>query len=357
MKNIGILSYWGWHRGISYTTRFLYKTLRDDYNVFILKQGNNKDSEEFIFKENSPSITEYPTYVVDPGFFKNWVEDNKLDAVIFHEFNQWGPEPYNLPKMVRDMGKKAYGYLTTERFKVEQASDYDRIFAPTVSFERFLRVHRIRNFTYIPRSIDLNEFPDPTKQTKDPSLPFTFLHPGGWGGVQNRKSTDVVIEAFERLDNPDTKLIIASQKKLQFDRELHPNIEIIDKDLSRQELIDLYYKTDCTVLPSKWETIGIPILESLAAGRPLIVTNIPPMSEFIRPGLNGYLCKPTLEKYPDISIYAAIVDPITLKVNMENMLNKTLYPMLSRNSRAIAEQFYSLETNKHYLLNFLKKDV
>ena len=355
--NIGILSYWGWARGIAYTTRFLVKTLKDDHNVYILKQGSNPISEEFVIFDDKKYVTEYPNYVVDPDFFKKWITDNNLDAVIFHEFNQWSSEPNNLPKIVRDMGKKAYGYLTTERFKPEQTKEYDRIFAPTVSFERFMRMHKCRNFTYIPRSIDLNEFPAPKRQIAN--RPFTFFHPGGWGGVFNRKNTQVVVDAFNRLskDHKNVKLIVASQKELKTEGTLPENLEIISKDFSRQELIDLYYKADCTVLPSKWETIGIPILESLAAGKPLIVTDVPPMNEFVRPGKNGYLTKHNLEHYPTISVYAAIVNPINLKNNMENMLNESLYPMLSRNSRYIAETFYDLEKNKHYLLDFLKKDL
>src|SRR3990167_8891364 len=361
--NIGLAGYWGWHRGIAYTNKYLYKTLKNDYTVHILKYGRNPISEDFNFDKelNAPVITEVDNNFPDESIFRNWITDNDIKSVIFHEYGQWGPEPFNYPRITRSMGVKAYGLLTMERWQNSQAEDYDRILAPTATFERFMRLNKIRHFTYIPRSIDLAEFPKPTKETSNEV--FTFFHPGGWGGALERKNTQVVIEAFNNLANiegqlsrTDIKLIVTSQKP--YKDTLIPNgVELIEKDLSRKEMIDLYYKCDCVVLPSKWETIGIPILESLAAGKPLIVPDIPPLNEFVRQGMNGYTIGATMQKYPQISIYAAEVEPRKLSIAMANMTNKMIYPMLARNSRYIAETLYDLNKNKKYLLEFLKNDL
>ena len=42
---------------------------------------------------------------------------------------------------------------------------------------------------------------------------------------------------------------------------------------------------------------------------------------------------------------------------MENVMNKTLYPMLSRNARYIAKTLYDLDKNKKYFLDFLNEDL
>jgi len=195
------------------------------------------------------------------------------------------------------------------------------------------------------------------KQERNKNEKFTFFHPGGFGGYLNRKNTWAVIEAFESLDKADEcKLIITSQKTLQFNREVHPNIEIINKDLSRKELIGLYYKADAIVLPSKWETVGLPILESLASGTPVITSNIPPMNEFIKEGLNGYLCTPTITRYQGVSVSVAEVDPVEIKKKMENiMANELLYEVLCKNSRKIVEDLYDAEKNKKYFLEMLNE--
>jgi len=352
-KRIGFLSFWGWGRGQAYVTLAYAKMLTPEYDVYILKQGPNKISEEFNI--DNVHLMEVPVYEVDPNVFETWIKANELDVVVFNEYNQWSNDGNNLVQVAKDCGAKAYGYLVWEKWAGKDAyKDYDRLIAPTVSFERFYRMNKIRNFTYIPYSVDLNEFPkkEITKNEK-----FTFFHPGGWGGVHNRKNTDVVIEAFEQLNNPDTKLVITSQKPLQFNRELHPNIEIINKDLSRKELIDLYYSADCIVLPSKWETVGLPILEALAAGKPVITSNAAPMNEFINEGLNGYLVTGDMYKYTDIGIYSCECSAGALKNKMINVQNEMLYRVLSSNARHIIETIYDLEKNKHYFIDFLKKDL
>jgi glycosyltransferase involved in cell wall biosynthesis len=351
-KRIGFLSYWGLPRGLSYVTLCYAKMIKDDYDVYILKQFSNPISKEFDIK--NINITEYPDYLVKRDFFVKWVKENKLDAVVFNEYKQWNKDPNELIQACKEIGVKTYGVLAFEKFKPEQAMEYDRVLARSVSAERLMRKHKIRHFTYVPYSIDLDEF-DEHKVAEHKK--FRFFHPGGMGGVGNRKNTYVVIEAFEMLDPENTELIITSQKPLQFNREIHPNIKIIDKNLSRKELIDYYYESDAVVLPSKWESIGIPILEALAAGKPVVTTDVAPMNEFIRNCLNGYLCHPLMVNYADISIPVAEIDPIELKKKMEMMLTPITYDIVKKNARHIAEEIYDLEKNKKYFLDFLKEDL
>ena len=356
-KRVGFLSYWGFGKGIATVTLSYAKMLTPEYDVYILKQGDNKDGKEFkdAEKENI-FVTEYPYYDVEPGYFKTWIKDNKLDAVVFNEYGQWVQDKVNLVKLAKEEGVRAYGYLIWEHLpNMNLYNDYDKIIAPTHSYEKFLRNQKIRNFVYIPVSVDLKEFPK--EEPKIHNI-FTFFHPGGWGGYKNRKSTQEVISAFIKLNRKDTKLIISSQKKIDYDINSIPdNIEIIDKDLARKELIDLFYQSDAVVLPSKWETVGVPILESLAAGKPVITNNYPPMNEFIKEGINGYLCKPDFIKVEGVSVNAAIVDEIDLKNKMNNVTNSLLYPLLAKNSRHLAEKLYSIKNNKKYFLDFLKEDL
>lgn len=350
-KRIGFLSLWGFGRGQAYLNLSYVKMITPEYDVFILKQGKNEILPEFKIK--NVHVTETPDYHVDPSVFETWIKTYELDAVIFSEYKQWSDDGNDLIKIAKDCGAKVYGTLVWEKWAgKDKYLDYDRVFAQTVSFERFFRQNKFRKFSYIPFSLDLKEFTGKKKSNEK----FVFFHPGGWGGVHNRKNTDVVIEAFKLLDDKDSKLVITSQKKLEY-IDLPDNIEIIDENLNRNELIEKFYEADCTILPSKWETIGIPILESLAAGTPVITCNAPPMNEFIQEGLNGYLVNVDMKKYPDIGIYACDVSPLALKNKLINMKNKMLYPVLSRNSRYVAEKIYNIENNRKYLLKRLEKDL
>jgi len=350
-KRIGFLSFWGWGRGQCYVTRSYAKMIQDEYDVFILKQGDNEILKEFT--EIKATITEYKDYIVPKEFFKAWVLDNKLDAVIFNEYKQWNEDDNELVQVANELGIQTYGYLVMEKFAKEQTFEYDRVFAPTVSFERFYRVCKVRNFTYVPYSIDFSEFPEYDKIKTDK---FTFFHPGGWGGLYNRKNTAKVIEAFIMLDDDETELIITSQKLLNKE-ELPKNVTIVDKNLSRKELLKYYRQADAVILPSKWETIGLPILEALASGVPVITNDLPPMNEFIVNNTNGKICKVDLTTKPDIGTVIANVDAEDIKKQMLNIINPVIYEILLKNTRTVAEKLYDLEKNKHYLIDFLKEDL
>ena len=338
-----------------YVTRSYAKMLENSkHKVFILKQGTNSIEEEF--KNINATIIEYPNYIVDANFFKSVLEKYDIDITIFNEYKQWNEDPNELLSLCKELGVKTYGYLVLEKFKSEQAKEYDRILASSRSFEKFMRFNRLRNFTYVPVSLDMQEFPN---TERNPNEKFTFFHPGGFGGVHERKNTWAVIEAFELMKNVENcKLVITSQKEFQSPRELHPNIEIINKELDRKELIELYYKSDCTVLPSKWETIGIPILESLASGTPVITTDVPPMNEFVKNCENGYVCSGEMKYYPEIEVMAIDVDIKDLSQKMEMIeSNEILYHVLQKNARKDARERFDLEKNKKHFLKLLEKDL
>ena len=351
-KRIGFLSLYGFPRGQAYVTRCYSKMLVDEYDVYIMKQGSNPISKEF---EMDVNIMEVPEYNVDPSVFKKWIEVNKLDAVVFNEYNQWSNDGNNLVQVAKDSGAKAYGYLVWEKWAGKEAyKDYDRLIAPTVSMERFFRTSKIRKFVYIPYSVDFEEFPDIERNKNEK---FVFFHPGGYGGVHNRKNTQVVLDAFKLLERDDCELVITSQKKLDMPLDGRENVTIIDSEVSRDELVKLYEEADTVLLPSKWETVGLPILEAMASGTPVITSNAPPMNEFIVDSTNGYLVNCDMIKYPDIGIYACDVSAGALKNKMINALNEFTHPILVKNAKNIAKQLYDLEKNKKYFLDFIEKDL
>ena len=57
----------------------------------------------------------------------------------------------------------------------------------------------------------------------------------------------------------------------------------------RMDVPDLLQCMDCFVLPSLWEGFPIVLLEAMAAGAPIVATNIPGNDEAIRSGVDGWL--------------------------------------------------------------------
>lgn len=353
-KNIGFMTFWGYNKGLPKLAMNYIKMLKDDFNIFLLKQGTNPIGPAFKAVSDVIDIQEYDGSEVDTETFKKWVLDNKLDAVVFNEYNQWTIQEDNLVEYARELGVKTFGILVLERFDPLSAVEYDRILAPTRSFMRLMRNIKIRNAVYSFFSLDTSLY-TPVYLNGDEEE-FKFIHVAGTGGVLNRKNTQVVIEAFKLLDDERATLTITSQKKLPFEEE-HPRIKYLYGDFGEEEFYDMIANSHVSVNPSKWETIGIPILESLALGTPVITNDIPPMNEFVRPGVSGYLCRIKSAEYEGISIEAAEVEPSELKIRMKSIMQPALYNMLARNSRAIVERDYDLQKNKSDLIRIFEEEL
>lgn len=89
------------------------------------------------------------------------------------------------------------------------------------------------------------------------------------------------IESIKSLmrDNPNLKIIAAgggpfSEKELTHFEKLRLNSRIIHRNFKNDsELFDLYQKAVLFVFPSLYEGFGIPLLEAMAAGCPVVCSN------------------------------------------------------------------------------------
>lgn len=114
---------------------------------------------------------------------------------------------------------------------------------------------------------------------------FTFLFVGG---TLERKGIDVLLDAYTSAFGPhdDVALVIkdfglggfyrmVSYRERIFeirDRAGAPEIAYTDADLTTAQLLDLYRSCSCFAFPYRGEGFGIPILEAMACGMPVITT-------------------------------------------------------------------------------------
>ena len=127
----------------------------------------------------------------------------------------------------------------------------------------------------VPNGVDASAFsPDPSARPADPFLLMV-------GARYSHKNVDEVLDVAS-LWSKQFRLVVTScsgdyraalAKKVAA-LGLGSRVEFTDY-LSRADLLRLYQGCSALVYPSKWEGFGIPPLEALACGSPVIVSDIP----------------------------------------------------------------------------------
>jgi glycosyltransferase involved in cell wall biosynthesis/GT2 family glycosyltransferase len=114
------------------------------------------------------------------------------------------------------------------------------------------------------------------------------------GGTIFRKGIDLLLQAFARAfrSGDSVGLVIkemgsnsfyrgqTAEKEVRELRERGYAVEYIDRDLSDAEIAGLYSACDCLVHPFRGEGFGLPVIEAMACGLPVIVTGAGPALDY-----------------------------------------------------------------------------
>jgi glycosyltransferase involved in cell wall biosynthesis len=106
------------------------------------------------------------------------------------------------------------------------------------------------------------------------------------GTLQPRKNFVRLIEAFSRLEDKSTTLVIVGKKGWMYEEILSApsvynvkdRVKILDF-VEDDDLALLYSKAECFVLPSLYEGFGLPVLEAMVYGCPIVVSQVSSLPE------------------------------------------------------------------------------
>ena len=102
------------------------------------------------------------------------------------------------------------------------------------------------------------------------------------GTIEPRKNISRLITAYTQL-NPQEKLVIVGRRGWKNEKIIaaiknNPNIQIVN-DVEEQDLPAVYSHARLFVYPSLYEGFGLPVLEAMACGCPVITSNISSLPE------------------------------------------------------------------------------
>lgn len=159
--------------------------------------------------------------------------------------------------------------------------------------------------------------------------------------LEPRKNFGKLLEAFNKLVNSDYKLIIVGKQNKVFGAvnlsDTNENIEFTGY-ISDEELTALYHKACAFVYPSLYEGFGIPNLEAMNNGCPVITSDIPAHKE---------VCG-------EAAIYFSPLNADDLLIKMQQLINDDRKIKEMVNKGYERAKFFSWEKSAKQLITVLE---
>jgi len=157
----------------------------------------------------------------------------------------------------------------------------ERVMVPTPTMGQLLNQHRVHQKTVIwNRGVNHELFrPRPQEDSYGPR-PYWLC--------TGRVAVEKNIEAFLRLDLPGTKIIVGDGPARESMQRKYSEAVWLGYKFG-EELAKLYADSDVFVFPSKTDTFGNVLLESIASGTPVAAFPVPGPQDVLKPGVDGVL--------------------------------------------------------------------
>ncbi|MDI6802127.1 MAG: glycosyltransferase [Thermodesulfovibrionales bacterium] len=281
---------------------------------------------------------------IDQNDFLKWIRKNDIEIVFFNEQSWWYPVLW-----CREWGVKTGAYVD---YYTEETVPFFEVYD-------FLICNTKRHFSvfdwhpqafYVPWGTDTNIFKTGSLSAAEDGF-VTFFLSTGYDAA--RKGCDLLLKAFSQLRG-SAKLVIHAQSSL---RKSLPHLDGLISDLEKNKRLTviektvaapgLYHLGDVYVYASKLDGIGLSVPEALASGLPAIVSDNPPMNEFVT-SANGRLI-PVTRLYSRADGYywpQCSVDPDSLREHMQYYVdNAERITEFKKAARAYAEKHLDWEKN------------
>ena len=183
---------------------------------------------------------------------------------------------------------------------------------------------------------DIGNFPfGPERRVNGHEQPVRILFVGG---DFHRKGGNVLLRAYRAglRDRAELHLVtqedVAAERGVYVYRGLAPN---------SPKLLSLYEQADIFVLPTLGDCFPVVLSEAMAAGLPIVTTDVGALPEAVEPGLNGFV----IPAGDDVALVSA------LNVLAEN---PQLRVEMGLNGRRIGEEYFDSRQNAAKVLAVLK---
>lgn len=212
----------------------------------------------------------------------------------------------------------------------------------TINQEDYRRAQTFhtKNVRYIPSvGVDISRIEETTVDRaaykKSIGIPENCIMLLSVGEMIERKNHEVIIRALGNLQNKNIYYVICGKGPLkEYLSNLAIQLGIADRVVFlgfRKDIPELCNTSDISAFPSKIEGLGLAGIEAMAAGVPLISSNVHGILDYVIDGETGYACDPE-----DVDGFAKAIDKLAndphLRLEMSKKCRKAVEPFELNNA-------------------------
>lgn len=220
----------------------------------------------------------------------------------------------------------------------------------TINKEDFNRAKtfHVKNVRYIPGvGVDINRIKrvsiDKAAYKQSIGLSEDSIMILSIGEMIERKNHEVIIKALGKLQRDELYYVICGKGPLkEYLKQLAEQLGIGDKVVFlgfRNDIPELCHAADISAFPSRIEGLGLAGIEAMAAGVPLVSSNVHGILDYVIDGQTGYACAPD-----DVDGFAQAIDRLasdkSLREGMKDACLKAVEPFEITNALNVMWDIY-----------------
>lgn len=271
-----------------------------------------------------------------------WLDEVKPDTILTWET----PGDWRFPELWRRRGIRWFCVIHYDWFTPAYKHDYSqaKLIAPNYECQNGLKALYGLDSALLPVPVDLGRLP-----FKERRYAHRFLTVYGQGGPHDRRSIKEIVEAWRKMFMALPLTIRAQKRPVEIEGQLPSSVGICEENAA--STVDLYAEQDVAVLPSKFEGVGLSLIEAQALGLPVITTDMEPMRS-LAPDLLVSVSPFSIEIMKDHRIIAAFPSVEDLRRVVDDLAGKDIRE-LSHRARRRVEECFSWTALKERWVDFL----
>jgi len=267
--------------------------------------GYAVSSRELLLQLDALNVDVRLAYIYGTDWMDTQRDDHRIAAM------RQRPKDLTLPQVVyapgelfsKNSGRYRIGYTMLEVDGISEdwvrlCNELDEVWVPsTFNAKTFHACGVASPINVMPLGVNPDYF-NPRIRGFRPTSRYTFLSIFEWG---ERKAPEILLHAYSnaftrdddvllllKVTNRDPGVDVSSQiAALNLPSNGPPVALLYNQELPSHQMGSLYRSADCFVLPSRGEGWGMPILEAMACGLPVIATAWSAPTDFMNDG-NAY---------------------------------------------------------------------